>query len=206
MAVADSRPLAIIQARLHSTRLPNKMLQSLGGETLVARSFRIACEAFGPEHVVAAIPKSDESGPLGEELRRIGAAIFACDHDENDVVWRMYMAYIDWTVRTNDRHSPLIVRITPDDPWKTPAALHRTVEGHVQPIEIGGEAFSFGELLAAQMNVKGEREHVTYAIRDARRAIGHVPIVHPPCPPGCWTIDTPEQLDAARAKLAEMEG
>src|SRR5690242_10612729 len=44
--VVNIPPLCIIQARLDSTRLERKMLLTLNGETLIARAWRIACEAF----------------------------------------------------------------------------------------------------------------------------------------------------------------
>ena len=194
--------LCIVQARLKSTRIENKMLLKLGGETLIARAWRVACEAFGAECCVVAIPTGDWNGPLGEELRRIGASVYLCNKDENDVVWRFYMACIDWMMRTCVKDTPLCVRYTPDDYRKSAEALRQTADGHVLPIEIGGEAFSFRDLLTAQITAKGEREHVTYAIAGARRLLGEVPIRHP-APPNDglpWTIDTPEQYAAACAR------
>ena len=199
-------PLAIIQARLNSTRLPRKMLLTLGGETLIERGHRIAVEAFGAEHVLVAIPAGDEPGPLGDELRRIGASIFSWEGPESDVLSRMYHA------AHSRRWHPdsVIVRITAEDPFKDPAAMRRVAAGERLPVEIGGEAFTLGMLDAAMERLSGAlppdpdrpvcvpvvrefvREHITYAlfVNDP-----------PPPPPGCWTVDTAEDLTQARSAI-----
>lgn len=104
-------PLCIIQARLKSTRLPNKMLLELGGETLIARGWLLACEMFGSENCVVAIPIGDIEGPLAGELRRIGARFFAFAGDEGDVLGRFHACAHAMPTRPET----LIIRVTPDD-------------------------------------------------------------------------------------------
>lgn len=104
-------PLCIIQARLHSTRLPNKMLIELGGETLIARAWRTACQIFREEHCVVALPMCDSMSALGDECRRLGANYRAVWPDERDVLGRF------WECADAYRDDPtdVIVRVTPDD-------------------------------------------------------------------------------------------
>lgn len=194
-------PLCIIQARYHSTRLPGKMLLPLSGETLIARGWRIACAAFGAAHVVVAIPASDEAGPLGQELARINARTFAWDGPESDVLSRFYHCAHAY------RWHPdcVIVRYTPDDPFKSVDALMRVVRGERLPVELGGEAFTLGMLDAAQEWVAVDddagnvpaREHITRAL---------FPTDPPPPPPGVWTIDTQGDYDAACEIVNAREG
>lgn len=181
-------PLCIVQARLKSTRLENKMLLTLGPETLIARGHRLACEAFHREHVVVAIPKADEPGPLGDELRRIGATVFAWDGAEADVLGRFHGC----AHRYRWHPDSVIVRWTPDDPFKDIWVCHRVAYvGERHPVEIGAEAFTLGMLDRALWS-HGKYEHLTHAL---------FPTLPPPPPPGCWTVDVAEDLEEARAQL-----
>lgn len=149
-------PLCIIQARYGSTRLPGKMLLKIGGESLIARAWRIACEAFGEANVVVAIPECDLESALHAELRRINANVrTAIGVASDDVLGRFY------EVAHSMRWHPdsVIVRYTPDDWRKNVAALRRVAGGTREPVEIGGEAFTLAQLDAAH-----ERERATRPI------------------------------------------
>lgn len=204
----DVKPLCIVQARYHSHRLPGKMLMTLGGETLIARGYRIACEAFGKENVIVAIPMSDTISPLADELDRIGARMMAWDGDESDVLGRFHH------VAHRFRWSPdsVIVRYTPDDPFKTVDGLRRVAAGERLPVEIGGEAFTLAQLDAARerwrhagditahpsslaYEMASNREHISYALFDTPA---------PPAPPGIWSIDTRDDYLAALARIEEI--
>ena len=183
-------PLCILQARLRSKRLPGKMLLPFGDETLIARGWRIACEAFTAEHCVVAIPKDDEQGPLGRELRRIGARVLGFNGNDRDVVSRFHFA----AHRYRWHPDSVIVRYTPDDPWKDPAALRMVASGERLPVEIGGEAFTLAQLDAVHEATKDrpdDREHLTYVL-----AVG--PVIEAPL--GVWTIDTQEEYEACLVK------
>ena len=104
-------PLCIIQARYASTRLPAKMLLPIGGRSLIEHAYRLAVEFFGDEHVVVAIPDADFDGPLGDELMRIDARVFAWSGDEDDVLGRFHACAHHYRKRATDE----IVRVTPDD-------------------------------------------------------------------------------------------
>ena len=184
-------PLCIIQARLNSARLRDKMLLDFGGETLIARAWRLVRRRF-PSFVVA-IPGSDEAGPLGEELRRLGAEIFAWGGFEDDVLGRFYHCAHAYRWHPDS----VIVRWTPDDPFKDADLALRVAENGCRlPVEQGGEAFTLAMLDAAHARCADTytREHITHAI---------FPTPPPPCPPGIWTVDTAEDLEAARARLVE---
>lgn len=188
--------LCIIQARYESTRLPHKMLQELGGETLIARAVRIATEAFGEGHVVVACPAEDEDTALGTELRRIHAPVYWHVGLAWDVLSRFHACAFRWRWHP----ATVIVRYTPDDPFKSVSALRVCASGVRMPIETGGEAFTLSMLETAMRRTFAEdmtaREHLgNHAIL--------FPFPAPPVPiPGVWTIDTQEDLDAARRQLA----
>ncbi len=200
--------LCIIQARYHSTRLPGKMLLKLGDETLIARGYRIACEAFGKENVVVATPADIVSTPLADELKRIGAEVFHYEGAENDVLGRFHQC----AHRYRWQPDTVLVRYTPDDPLKDVALLRRVAAGERLPVEIGGEAFTLAMLDAAHHRFLVRNRSMNDDAWEARVALCREHISHalfpnsppPPCPPGdWWTVDTMEQLEAARRYLAD---
>lgn len=202
-------PLCIIQARYNSTRLPGKMLLPLGGETLIERGHRIACEAFGRENVVVAIPATDAAGPLGDELRRIGARIYACEWtDDSDVLTRFWFCVNEYRWNADS----VIVRWTPDDWRKSPEMCRRVAAGERMPVQIGAEAFTFAMLAAAQLkscrharngdepdSIRRMREHITHAIF----TVGPPEPVDDGLP---WSIDTQEDYERACEWVAKHEG
>lgn len=181
-------PLCIIQARMNSYRLPGKMLLPLNGETMIKRAWRIAATTFGFEHCVVAIPEQDLAGPLGDELRMMGASIFAFIGDETDVLSRFHVCAYTYRWHPNS----VIVRYTPDDPFKSSKMLCRVAEGERLPVEQGGEAFSLAQIdVAHMMTPAGSREHLTNVF------FGDIVPPPPPPAPHPWTIDTHDQYQAA---------
>jgi spore coat polysaccharide biosynthesis protein SpsF (cytidylyltransferase family) len=184
-------PLCIVQARLGSTRLPGKMLLGLGGMTLIERAVRTATLAFGWDNVIVAHPDTPENAPLVAELERISARRFAWAGPENDVLSRVY--HCSHTYRWHP--DSVIVRYTPDDPWKDVASLRRVAAGERLPVEMGGEAFTLAQLDRAYTrpwHTHEEKEHITHAL---------FPIAPPKPPAGVWSIDTQADYDAAIAEL-----
>lgn len=192
-------PLAIVQARWGSTRLPGKMGKDLGGYPLVWWAWNAAVVAFGWEHVVCAIPANKENDVLngvllGMDMGRPWPArnvqIFRWDGPESDVLGRVH----DCAHAYRWHPDSVILRVTPDDPWKVPAVMQLVAMGERHPVEIGGEAFTLGMLDEAYY-ISDEREHLTHAIPNL--------VGPPPAPAGTWTVDTPEDLEACRELLAK---
>lgn len=173
-------PLAIIQARIGSTRLPRKLLLPIDGEPLLRRVYRLTVEAFGAEHTIIALPATAENDELAALIP--GAQVFRWDGPENDVLGRFHAC----AHRYRWHPDSVLVRVTPDDPLKDPAAMRRVAAGERLPVEIGGEAFTLAMLDRAEVS-SGEREHLTYTL---------FPTLPPPPPPGVWTIDTQADYDA----------
>lgn len=200
-------PLAIVQARIGSTRLPRKMLLDLGGKPLIWWAWRAAVDAFGAENVVVAIPATPENDELAEvvdgfrryDRSKIGNAnVFRWDGPENDVLGRFHACAHTYRWHPDS----VIVRVTPDDPFKVPERLRRVARGERHPVEMGGEAFTLAMLDRAYQRNRAhgdekrmayQAEHITYALFKCDA---------PPAPPGVWTIDTAEDLEAARELIA----
>lgn len=184
-------PLAIIQARLGSTRLPGKVLMEVGGRSLVKRAWDACCEAFGAEHTVFTVPAGDTE--LIEHIEAFGGRVELWTGDENDVLGRF------WAVAHKYRWHPdsVVFRCTPDDVFKDPAQMVRVANGERLPVETGGEAWKLARLDAWNIRIghTGDREH-----------IGHLIPGEPPASPegDGWTVDTMEDLEAARKRNREM--
>lgn len=138
--------LAIIQARLGSHRLPNKMLLPVGGKPVIRWAWEDACAVFGAEHVVVAVPAyTQETFSLPRTIRDFGGRVFAYDGEENDVLGRFHACAHAY------RHDPsdVIARITPDD----------------FPIDPLRERFTLGWL---------DEMHATVTDPELREHIGHL--------------------------------
>lgn len=190
------KPLAIIQARMGSTRLKNKMLLEVGGRTLIYRAAEASCRAFGPSNVVIAIPANAENDRLADACRDLERELevetFQWDGPEDDVLGRF------WHCAHRYRWHPdsVLVRVTPDDFRKDPAMMLRVANGERLPVEQGAEAFTLAMLNEAHWRervppLRPCYEHITHAIFRTPP---------PPAPPGIWSIDTQEDLDAARSR------
>jgi spore coat polysaccharide biosynthesis protein SpsF len=186
--VAVIPPLVIVQARMGSTRLPRKMLLPLGGKPLVCHATETAIQTFGAEHVKATVPASVENDPLATVLLSLGIDVIRSTRSERDVLGR----FVDVARKYRWRPESTLLRLTPDDPWKTPEAMRRVVAGERLPAELGGEAFTLGMLEAAHERETHphRREHLSFALFDS---------LPPSPPPGCWTIDTLADYEAACA-------
>ncbi len=183
-------PLAIVQARMGSKRLPGKMLKDLGGKPLIDWAWEAAWRAFGTGNVVIATTAARKNRPLIEYLEsQPGREVFVWDGDEDDVLGRFYHCANMYRWHPDS----IIVRVTPDDPFKDPASLQAVVQGYRLPVEIGGEAFTLGHLNQRHDDCGDSgplyREHITNALFD---------VPPPPPPEGVWTVDTKADLEAAR--------
>lgn len=169
---ASKRNVAIIQARMGSTRLPGKVLMKLGGKTILRHVIE-RCRAIpGIHDVCCAIPDTPPSEPIAEEARRCGA--FTSRGDELDVLGRYFKA-------AEDTQADTIIRITSDcpltDPYVSGQVLALLLDGDCDyacnnmipsyPHGLDSEAFTFEALTRAYQEAHApyEREHVTPWLR-----------------------------------------
>ena len=190
--VTDIPPLAIVQARMGSTRMPNKMIRPLAGRPLIWWAWRRAVEAFGEDNVVVAMPASEENNVLAEMVKNFGGKVFRWNGDENDVLGRFY--YCAHSLRWHP--SSVICRVTPDDPRKDPKLMKEVSWGVRHPVELSCEATTLQELsiLHATVTELEAREHLTLILS---------PVPPPAAPAGVWTVDTEFQLAAIEKRMKE---
>ena len=117
------RIVAIIQARMGSTRLPGKVLKDLAGETVLARVARRTRRAKLLDEVVVATTTEPNDDVIVRESERLRVAYFR--GDEADVLDRYYCAAREFT-------ADAIVRITSDCPLIDPELIDTTIDAFLK--------------------------------------------------------------------------
>jgi len=116
--MAPVRVNAVIQARLSSTRLPGKVLRSLGKRSVLSWVVRAARQvpAFG--EVIVATSEADDDDLVANEATRAGATVVRGPLD--DVLSRFELA-------AQQHPCDAMVRLTADCPLHDPALLAQVV-------------------------------------------------------------------------------
>ncbi|RME27405.1 MAG: hypothetical protein D6806_04690 [Deltaproteobacteria bacterium] len=114
--------VAIVQARMGSSRLPGKVLLELGGKTVIEQVVSRLRRASSLDDVVVAIPIGRRDDPLEAECSRIGAETIR--GPEDDVLARYILA-------ARATGADIVVRITSDCPCTDPdivdLVMHRAI-------------------------------------------------------------------------------
>lgn len=110
--------VAIIQARLGSTRLPGKVLKDIGGRTMLARVVRRVRRAATLDDVIVATTTEPADSAVVEECARLGVHCFR--GSELDVLDRYCQA-------AKQLNADAVVRITSDCPLIDPGVIDSVV-------------------------------------------------------------------------------
>ena len=195
------RPVAFIQARMGSRRLPGKMLMDLDGEPALAHAVRAALACPGLAAVVVATTDRPEDDPLAAAAAGLGAGVYRGDAE--DVLARLVGAAAAFA-------GDPVMRLTGDNPLVTPeaiaAVLARFAVGDVDyvcnfhprsyPDGVEVEAVARAVLEAAHRDARdpASREHVTGFIREHP---GHFRLANVSAPAGLRRPDVRITLDTA---------
>src|SRR5687767_4854693 len=112
-------PVAIIQARMGSTRLPGKVMLDLEGHTMLARVVQRVRRAQHISQVVVATTFEPEARSILDECERLGVACVQGSTD--DVLDRYYQ-----TARRH--HATAVIRITSDCPLIDPEVIDLVID------------------------------------------------------------------------------
>jgi glutamate-1-semialdehyde 2,1-aminomutase len=165
--------LAIVQARMGSTRLPGKVLKEINGKPLIEILLQRLSRSKKIDKIILATAENKENDILTETVEKLGLDVFR--GSEEDVLERYYQAA--------RRYSPeAVVRITGDCPLIDPIIVDKAIntffDKKVQylnnvtpptyPDGMDVEVFSYQILEHAWENAKTlqEKEHVTPFIRN----------------------------------------
>ncbi|MBN2328959.1 MAG: glycosyltransferase family protein [Candidatus Omnitrophica bacterium] len=199
--------MAVIQARMGSTRLPGKVLMEIGGKPALYHVVSRVRKAAAIDRVVVAATRNPIDDPLQACCETLGVACFR--GDEDDVLDRFYQTAVQYP-------ADVIVRITADcpllDPNVTDHVVHAFLEGQCDyasntqvctyPDGLDTEVFSFQALERAwrEARLLSEREHVTPYIKN-HPEIFRLKSVENDCDLSAlrWTLDEPTDLEFIRA-------
>jgi len=197
------KTVAIIQARMGSTRLPGKVLKKLKNKTVLEHVVNRVADVDIIDQIVIATSTLPTDDVIEREALGIGAFVYR--GDENDVLSRYYEAAVKYNADN-------IVRITSDCPLVDTNVTSDIIRFYLDhnydyvsnclvrsyPRGLDTEVFSFGSLERAykEANTPAQREHVTpyiYQNRDKFSVYDYVSEVD--LSSYRWTLDTQEDWD-----------
>lgn len=204
--------LALIQARMGSSRFPGKVLEDLAGHPMIWHVVNRTRRARNIHKVVVATTDREIDDPIAQFCAQENMGCFR--GSELDVLDRFYQA-----ARANQ--ADVIIRITADCPLIDPAVIDKVllrfergdcdyvcnVERYTYPDGLDTEVFSFAALERAwrEAGKPSEREHVTPYLRTKLFRTANVESEIPlPSMRYRWTVDHPADLEFVRKIYAEF--
>ena len=197
------KTVAIIQARMTSSRLPGKVLADLDGRPVLAWVVRAAMAVPGVDKVVVATSVNETDEPIADWC--VAEQVACYRGSEIDVLARYHQAAIA-------ENADIILRLTADCPFIDPqvcgqviALLKRTGADYAcntdpaswpDGLDCWAVTRQSLDTAAREATRPSEREHVLSYIRHNRKRFDCVGLK---CPvPGLqgerWTVDTPDDL------------
>lgn len=168
------RTVAIIQARLSSTRLPGKVMFPLDGTPVIKRVINRVQRARTVDDTVVATTTNAPDDLLATVAREADASVFR--GSEPDVLGRLYEA-------SKQHNADVVVRICADSPLVDGQLVDKTVRKltsgeydyvsnkleRTVPVGIDVEAFTMTsfETVEEKSTAPNEREHVTVYYRES---------------------------------------
>jgi spore coat polysaccharide biosynthesis protein SpsF len=204
------RVVAIIQARMASSRLPGKVLADLGGQPVLAWIVRRAQRAHGIDQVVVATSVASEDAVVAAFCKEQG---YACTRGElQDVLDRYVTA-------AHEFDADIVVRLTGDCPFIDPEMLaenlrtfmdadppldfaaNRLPGNRTIPIGLDAEFCTIAALETAWREAREphQREHIMPFLYEHSERFRILHIQNSPDYSHYrWTVDTPEDLQLLR--------
>jgi spore coat polysaccharide biosynthesis protein SpsF len=208
--------VAVVQARLGSTRLPGKVLLDIAGASMLARTVRRLRRARLLDAVVVATSTQAQDADVAREAEALGAGVTR--GSETDVLDRYAQA-------AREAKADVVVRVTSDCPVIDPDVVDLTIAAfraacpavdyasntlqRSYPRGLDVEVFSAEALARAAREARADaqREHVTPYFYQNPGRFRLVSVVNDQDLSGYrWTVDTAEDLALVRAIYARLSG
>jgi spore coat polysaccharide biosynthesis protein SpsF len=205
--------VAVVQARMTSTRLPGKVLMEVLGKPLLRYETERIQKIPSIDEVVIATTTNKEDDPIAELCASLGVPVFR--GSEPDVLSRYYEAAYQY-------NADVVVRFTADCPLIDPELSERVIRRYLDnnnrydycctdytttPRGTDTEIFSFATLREAycEGTLPKEREHVTYFIYSRPE---RYKICREPGRDG-WvkyrlTVDVPEDFELVKTIIEQL--
>ena len=194
--------VAIVQARMGSTRLPGKVMMPIHGEPMIGLLLARLSRSQEIDRIIVATSIDERNKTLADHVSRLG---YSCEQgSEHDVLDRYFQA-------ARKHGADVVVRITGDCPLVDPALVAEVIRGFKRakvdyfsnvdpptyPDGLDIEVFTFAALEKAASQAKSphEREHVTPYLREnpilRRTSLRNEQDLSDLR----WTVDEPADLD-----------
>lgn len=200
------KTVAIIQARMTSTRLPGKILEAVAGKPLLYHVVSRARQAHTLNLVAVATTDRPTDDQVAQYCDSAGISYFR--GSEDDVLDRYYQA-------AKYFNADVIVRLTADCPLLDPAVIDKVVRAFhsgdydyvsntIEPTYPDGldtEVFRYAGLEKAwkEATQASDREHVTPYIAEQHRLFKLANVRHDNDLSDLrWTVDWPQDLEFLR--------
>lgn len=204
--------VAIIQARVGSSRLPGKVLKPIEGRSMLARVVERVHRSRHVSDVLVATTDLAVDDAIVAECEK--CAVQVSRGDQDDVLDRYHRA-------AQLAEADVVVRITSDCPLIDPEITDRTVESFLEfspdyasnalertyPRGLDTEVISFQALTRAWRTAHKsyEREHVTPYIYEHPEEFKLISVkANRDYSFHRWTVDTPEDLEFIRAVYGHL--
>mgnify|MGYP003974565989 FL=1 len=194
--------IAIVQARMGSPRLPNKVMQLIDGVPMIELLFKRLSNSSQIDKIILATSNNPKNAPLIDHIRNLGYGVY--EGSENDVLDRYYQISKEEKARS-------IVRITGDCPLVDSDIVDQVIDlFHNEkadyasntapptfPDGLDVSVFTFEALKIAwrQASKDTDREHVTSFIRNSS-VFKTVNLLNPvDLSSERWTVDEIEDVE-----------
>lgn len=199
------KTVAIVQARMSSTRFPNKVMRPVCGTPIIGLLLARLGRAKRIDQIVLATSEDPRNESLAQYVCDLGYVVYR--GSEDDVLDRYYRA-------AKEVQADTVVRITGDCPLIDPVLVDAVITGLLEsgadyasnispptyPDGLDTEAFTFRALERAwnQAETSEQREHVTPFIRESA-SFSQVSLPHADDHANeRWTVDEPEDFEVVK--------
>lgn len=204
--------VALIQARMSSTRFPGKVLAELGGQPMIKFMVDRVARAGSVDEVIVVTSDDPSDDPLAEFADTAGIALIRGPLDDVLARYRLGAEQVD---------ADIVIRLTGDCPFADPAIIDKVVAAraaadadyasNIDPPSFADgfdvECFTRGALDRAAAGAQSEfdREHVTSWIRHPANGLSQVNVAALCASDHLRvTIDYPDDLTVAGAIVDEL--
>lgn len=199
--------MAIVQARMGSSRLSGKVLKMICNKTMLELQLERVQRASSIDMIIVATTQEAQDDSIALLCEKQGLKSYR--GSENDVLDRYYQAARYYKADANDN----IIRITADCPLIDPEVIDElialftkkkvdyasNIDPPTFPDGLDVEIFKFGVLEKAwhEARLKSEREHVTPYIRNHPELFSRVNLENNRADLSNlrWTVDEPEDFE-----------
>jgi len=199
------KTVAIVQARMGSTRFPNKVMQPIVGIPMIGLLLGRLSKARLVDHIVLATSEDQHNDVLVRYVRKLGYDVY--QGSEDDVLDRYYQA-------AKVAKAGTVVRITGDCPLISPQLVDEVIDVFMRkkldyasntilptyPDGLDIEVFSFHALEKAWSHAlqPSQREHVTPYLKETDDFLRENIEYESDWSMERWTVDEPEDFDVIR--------